>query len=267
MRWHETHVETIKSQISVEDLEDLFLTQTMSPYWLSERLMDLTMIQYKPRERLREYNTRFSEAVGDCRRDVYSDKPGDLWLRDIYLAKLPDAVRTKLPKKQAMDYANLHKLLETTAKVHPEAVVAYQVKHVRCGMCQKELYCSTNHTAPTNYRKRSRSRSPQGEKYSDNGRKREKNNENPLKDKNTRPEGKDWNWCDKHHAWGRHEAAKCTLEYGGKPQNKNLEVVKSAEQQEIDDIEAFFEPANFAEWSSQALDSTPSLRTTVVAIK
>jgi hypothetical protein len=89
-----------------------------------------------------------------------------------------------------------------------------------------------------------------------------------LKDKNTRPEGKDWNWCDKHHAWGRHEAAKCTLEYGGKPQNKNLEVVKSAEQQEIDDSEAFFEPANFAEWSSQALDSTtsdstPSLRTTV----
>jgi hypothetical protein len=48
MPWHETHVETIKSQISVEDLEDLFLTQTMSPYWLSERLMDLTMIQYKP---------------------------------------------------------------------------------------------------------------------------------------------------------------------------------------------------------------------------
>jgi hypothetical protein len=58
--------------ISLEELQDLFFVQTLSPYWLSARLIKLCQVSYREAELLRSFNSRFSSAVINGKFDVNS---------------------------------------------------------------------------------------------------------------------------------------------------------------------------------------------------
>jgi hypothetical protein len=274
MRWHETHLQPRSGSLTVEVLKDLFFTQTMSQYWESERLIDLCEITYRPKELVREYNTRFSEAVGDCGRNVYSEAPEDKWLRDLYLGKLPAAVRSKLAFKKPDEYANLHTLCESAATMHPESPVNYVIKPPKCRQdCSHRLLCSVR-----DHNGKDQGVAPLGKRSGEVYPKKEtpekkKKVHLDLKDKNNKPEGSDWKWCTHHESWGRHESDACFKvkskdpAKGEKPYNRHLRApAQSDYEQKLMDLDEFFDDTSYDQWVRNTFQEQPSLKATQVHI-
>jgi transposase InsO family protein len=267
MRWHETHVQPKIGTLTVEELKDLFFTQTMSPYWQSERLIDLCEISYRPKELVREYNTRFSEAVGDCSRNVYSEAKEDQWLRELYLGKLPTAIRAKLPFKKAEDYINLHALCESAATMHPEAPQGFTIQAPKCRQdCSHRLLCPVReHNGKDNiFMGKGIKRPAESNTKVDSG-STHKKKKIDLKNKDIRPAGDDnWKWCNHHESWGRHDSKDCFKSNGKKtedtrPYNRHLKAAGQSEyEQQLIDLDEFFDDNCYDNWVRTTFNEQPS---------
>jgi hypothetical protein len=75
MNWYENTIKPRLATLTLEDLQDLFFIQTLSPYWLSARLVKLCQISYRESELLRSFNSRFSSAAVNGKFDVHNPKP------------------------------------------------------------------------------------------------------------------------------------------------------------------------------------------------
>jgi hypothetical protein len=86
MRWYETTVKPRIPDITLEELQDAFFTQTLNPYWLSARLIKLCQMAYREGVLLRNFNNRFADAAVNGRFDVHGCSPHHVWLKSLYLA-------------------------------------------------------------------------------------------------------------------------------------------------------------------------------------
>jgi hypothetical protein len=132
-------------------IQDLFFIQTLSPYWLSARLIKLCQISYRESELLRSFNSRFSSAAVNGKFDVHSTADSSSWLRSLYLALSPLSVRTKIPLDQITTASYLLELMIRVAHYHPELVPNLMWQHPTCQRrvnCPGVLtcsHCSGNH--------------------------------------------------------------------------------------------------------------------------
>jgi hypothetical protein len=58
--WFETSIQPLMP-ISMEQLQDLLFKQTLSPYWLSDKLIMLCRLSYREQELVKVFNSRFAE--------------------------------------------------------------------------------------------------------------------------------------------------------------------------------------------------------------
>jgi hypothetical protein len=129
MTWFENTIKPRILTISLEELQDLFFIQTLSPYWLSARLIKLCQGSYREAELLRSSNSRFSSADINGKFDVNSTSESSAWLRSLYLALLPLCVRTKIPVEQINSSTSLLELKSKVAHFHPEPVPSFTWQH------------------------------------------------------------------------------------------------------------------------------------------
>jgi hypothetical protein len=81
MTWYEHTIKPRLPNLTLEDLQDLFFIQTMSPYWLSARLVKLCQISYRESELLRSFNSRVSSAAVNGKFDAL---PGCVLFTSLY---------------------------------------------------------------------------------------------------------------------------------------------------------------------------------------
>ncbi len=143
--WYETTVQG--RNLKIADIEDQFYQHTLSPYWLSQRLATLVGILYRPRELVRTFNVRFHEAVQGYRVDTNSQLPGHAWLRELYLQKLPNDVRSKGPtiEDAVKKFKSLFELTSHFARIFPDEPAPFLMVNPKCqrSKCCQVLTCPT----------------------------------------------------------------------------------------------------------------------------
>jgi hypothetical protein len=85
MNWFENTIKSRLSTISLEEPQALLFIQTLSPYWLSARLVTLCQISYREAELLRSFYSRLSSAAINEKFDVHLVLDEFAWLRSLYL--------------------------------------------------------------------------------------------------------------------------------------------------------------------------------------
>jgi hypothetical protein len=210
MNWYEHTIKPRLATLSLEDMQDLFFIQTLSPYWLSARLVKLCQISYRESELLRSFNSRFSSAAVNGKFDVHSTADSSAWLRSLYLALLPLCVRTKIPVDQITSASSLLELMTRVAHYHPEPAPNFTWAHPTCQRrvnCPGVLSCS-HCSGPASVKTVTRNPAPAVATIP---------SDPPFKsprlshsDQQSRPPGIGWVWCNSHAAWGRHADADCS---------------------------------------------------------
>jgi hypothetical protein len=200
MTWFENTIKPRILTISLEELQDLFFIQTLSPYWLSARLIKLCQVTYRESELLRSFNSRFSSAVINGKFDVNSISESSAWLRSLYLALLPLCVRTKIPVEQINSSTSLLELMSKVAHFHHEPVPHFTWQHPACqrkANCPGILTCShCTGNQPPKPVSRQRSATPAVPSNPlDSNLKRQRTN---YSDPKSKPPGADWSWCNNH---------------------------------------------------------------------
>jgi hypothetical protein len=56
-------IQPLGNNLTLDILQNLFFTQTLSPYWLSARLIKLCRVSFRESELIRTFNNRFSAAA------------------------------------------------------------------------------------------------------------------------------------------------------------------------------------------------------------